>query len=108
MPLKSAREGQMIDLNFVVAFFHKAKLTELTITHEINYMLVENTISYSTVGKHVRTFVLSTKETNTLVLPESEGDFSLDDCIPLMLSEEPFPSVRQIPKKLMTSKSTMY
>jgi hypothetical protein len=44
----------MIDLHSVVAFFHKTKLAELGVTHEINRVLGENTISYSTVGKYVR------------------------------------------------------
>jgi hypothetical protein len=40
-------------------------------------------------------FVISTKETDTPTVPESEGDFSLDDCIALVLPEEPFHSVTE-------------
>jgi hypothetical protein len=43
----------MIDLHSVVAFFHKAKWTERAITHEINRVLGENTISDSRLGKYV-------------------------------------------------------
>jgi hypothetical protein len=39
MPLKSVREGQVIDLQSIIAFFDKAKWTELAITHEINRVL---------------------------------------------------------------------
>jgi hypothetical protein len=41
----------------------------LAITHEINRVSGENTISYSTIGKCVRMFALSTKETDTPVVP---------------------------------------
>jgi hypothetical protein len=83
----------MIDLYSVIAFFHKAKWIERAITHEINRVLGKSTISYSTLGKYVRMFALSTKETDTPVIHESEGDFILDDRITLMLPEEPFHSV---------------
>jgi hypothetical protein len=98
----------MIDLYSVVAFFHKAKWTELAITHEINHLLGKYTIGDLMVRKYVRMFALSTKETYIPVIPESEGGFSLDDRIVLVLSEEPFLSVRQIAKKVTMSKSTLY
>jgi hypothetical protein len=44
-------------------------------------------------------FVLSTKETDTPIVPESEGDFSLDDRIALVLPEEPFHSVAELLKR---------
>jgi hypothetical protein len=75
--------------------------------HEINHVLGENTVSHSAVGKCVRAFVLATKETNTPIVPGSEDDFTLDDHITLVLSEESFFSVRQIVKKAMTSKLTV-
>jgi hypothetical protein len=96
MSLKSVRSGQMTDVHSVVAFFHKAKWTERAITHEINHVLGANTISYSTLGKYVRMFVFSTKETDTPIVPESERDFSLDDRITLVLPEEPFHSVAEL------------
>jgi hypothetical protein len=86
----------MIDLHSVIAFFHKAKWTERTITHEIDRVLGENTISYSTLGKYVRMSVLSTRETDTPIVPESEGDFSFDDCITIVLLEEPCYSVAKL------------
>jgi hypothetical protein len=98
----------MIDLRSFVACFHKVKWTELAITHEISRVLGKNIISCSTVGKYVRAFVLSTKETNTAIVLELETDFSLDARISLVLSEEPFLSVCQIAKKVTLSKSRMY
>jgi hypothetical protein len=83
-------------------------MDRVAITHEINRVLGENIINYSTVGKYVRMFVLSTKERDTHIVPESEGDFSFDDRITLVLSEEPFLSVDQVAEKRMMSKSTMY
>jgi hypothetical protein len=80
----------MINLDSIVAFFRKANWTELTTTHGISRALEENTVNYLTVGKCVGMFALSTNETNTPVVPESEGDFSLDDSLALVLSEEPF------------------
>jgi hypothetical protein len=74
----------MIDLHSVVTFFHKAKWTERAITHEINRVLAEDTISYSRLGKYIRMFLLSIKETDTPIVPESEGNFSLDDHIALL------------------------
>jgi hypothetical protein len=53
-------------------------------------------------------FVLSTKETDTPIVPESEGDFSFDHRIALMLSNELFLSARQIVNKAMMSKSKVY
>jgi hypothetical protein len=44
-------------------------------------------------------FVLSTKETDTSIVPESESDFSLDDGIALVLPEEPFHSVTELPRR---------
>jgi hypothetical protein len=89
-------------------FLSQSEWTELTVTHEIKRVLGRNTIVYSTVGKYVRMFVLSTKETNTPIVPKSENDFSRDGPIALMLSEESFLSVRQIAQKVMMSKSTVY
>jgi hypothetical protein len=42
------------------------------------------------VEKYVRMFVVSMKEIDTPIVPESGGDFSLDDCVVLVGSEEPF------------------
>jgi hypothetical protein len=89
----------MIDLHSIVAFFHKVKWTKRTVTREIHSVLVENTISYLTLGKYVRMFVLSTKEINTPIVPESEGDFNLDDRIALVLPEEPFHSIAELPRR---------
>jgi hypothetical protein len=86
----------MVDLHSVIAFFQKAKWTERAITHEINRVFGENTISYSIFGKHVRIFVLSTKETGTLIVPESEGNFSIDVRIALVLPEDPFHSLTEL------------
>jgi hypothetical protein len=86
----------MIDLHSVVAFFHKTKRTERAIAHEINRMLGENTISYSTIGKYVRMLVLSTKEIDTPIVPESPDDFSLDDRIALVLPGKLFHSVAEL------------
>jgi hypothetical protein len=72
------------------------KWTERAITHEINRLLGENVISCSRLGKYVRIFVLSTKETDVPIIPESEGGFSLDGHIALVFSEEPFLSVAEL------------
>jgi hypothetical protein len=58
----------MIGLHSVVAFFQKAKWTVVSITHEINRLPGENTTSYSTVGKCVRMFAFSTKETDNAIV----------------------------------------
>jgi hypothetical protein len=52
--------------------------------------------------------VLWTEEAGIRILLESEGDFSLHDRVALVFSEELFLSVRQIAKKVMMSKSTVY
>jgi hypothetical protein len=98
----------MIDLHSVVVFFHKAKGTELAITHEINRVLRENTISNSTVRKYARMLVFSTKEADIRIVPESKADFTLHDRVALVFSEEVFLSVRQISKQVMMSNSTVY
>jgi hypothetical protein len=59
----------MIDLHSVVPFFYEAKMTKLAITREIYRAIGEDTISYSTIEKYVRMFALSTKETDTLIVP---------------------------------------
>jgi hypothetical protein len=97
----------MIDLHSVVAFFHKPKWTERAIKHKIDRVLGENTISCCTLEKYVRLFALSTKETDTPIVPESEADFSLDDRIAIVLPEEPFHSVAELLKRLMMWKSTV-
>jgi hypothetical protein len=48
------------------------------------------------------------KETDIPIVPESEGDFSLEERIALVLSEEPFLSVRQITEKVMIWKLAVY
>jgi hypothetical protein len=65
----------MIDLHSVVAFFQKAKWTELAVTHKIGRVLGENIINNSTVRKYVLMLVLSTKESDICIVPESEGEF---------------------------------
>jgi predicted metal-dependent RNase len=64
----------MIDLSSVVVFFHKAEWTELTVTHEINRVLRENRIAYSTVGKYVREFICESKEKYCFIIRQFEGD----------------------------------
>jgi hypothetical protein len=98
----------MIDLHSVVAFFHKAKWTGRDITHEIGRVPGEDTISYSTVGTCVQMFVLSTKETDTPIVPKSETNFSLDYPIIAVLSRGLFMSVRQTARMVMMSKSIVY
>jgi predicted DNA-binding transcriptional regulator AlpA len=71
-------------------------------------VLGKNIISYWTVGKYAWMFVLSTTETDIHIVPESDGDFSLDDRTAFLPSEEPFLSVRQIATKVMMSKPTEY
>jgi hypothetical protein len=78
------------------------------ITHKIHRVLGEKTVGYSTVETYVRMFALLMKETDTLIVLKSESDFSLDDRVALVLSDEPFLSVRQIAEKVLMSKSTMY
>jgi hypothetical protein len=80
----------MIDLQSVVAFFHRAKRTEFVIIHEINQVLGGNTLSDSTVGKYVWMFAFSTKEIDAPIVPESKIGFSPDGCIPLCSSRSHF------------------
>jgi hypothetical protein len=89
-------------------FFHKAKCSDVAIKREIHRVLGENIIGCSMVGKCVRMDVLSTKQTYNLIVPRSEGDFSLGDRISFVLSDEPFLSVRQIARNVMTWKSKVY
>jgi hypothetical protein len=106
----------MIDLHSIVASFYKTKCAKLTVMHEINHVLGEDIIGYSTVGKYVWMFgcldvwmfVSSMKETNTPIAAESDGVFSLDNRIALLLSGDSSLSVHQIVKKAMMSKSTVY
>jgi hypothetical protein len=51
---------------------------------------------------------LSAKETDIRIVPESDGDVSLHDRIALVESGEVFLLVRQIAKKVMMSKSTVF
>jgi hypothetical protein len=95
----------MIDLNSVVAFFHKAKWSELALRHEINCVLGENTINYSAAGKDDRVFVCASRRPDSLIVEPLESDFSFDDGIACVLSEEPFLSVHQIVKRVAMSKS---
>jgi hypothetical protein len=53
-------------------------------------------------------FVFSMKETDDPIISKLKGDFSFDDRITFMLSEEPFLSVRQTSQKATMSKSTVY
>jgi hypothetical protein len=104
MPLQSIRQSQVIDLHPSSLSSIKRNGPSSLSRKEINRALGENTLDESTIGKYVRMFVFSVKETDTPVVPESEGDFSFDDHIALALSEEPFLSVCQIAKKVVTSK----
>jgi hypothetical protein len=107
MPLKSVREGQMIPLHSIVAFFHKAKRTILAITYKINRVLGEKIISSSTVGKYVWMFVLQQKKQR---YPSSSDRMVISvvtTTSPLRSHPSLF-SVRQIAKKVMMSKSPVY
>jgi hypothetical protein len=84
----------MSDRHSVVAFFHKAERTELTITHEINRVLRKNTIPYSTVGKHAREFFFGPKDKESFIVRQFEGNFNLDDRIASVLAEAQFLSLR--------------
>jgi hypothetical protein len=80
------------------------KGAERSIMHEINRVLGENTISYSTIRKSIQVFVLSTNRHS--YRPESACDFSLDDCTAPLLSEASFLPVHQNAKKVTMSKAT--
>jgi hypothetical protein len=88
----------MIDLHSVVAFLHKANLPELAITHEINHVLVENTMRYSAVVKYIRAFTCGPKQTDPHFSPESAGDFILDHHITRMLFEDRFFQSAKLPR----------
>jgi F420-0:gamma-glutamyl ligase len=62
-------------------------------------VLRENTISYSILGKYIRMFVLSTRETGTVIVPESEGDSSIDIRIALVLPKDPFHSLAELRRR---------
>jgi hypothetical protein len=96
IPLKAVGQGQRNGMHHVVAFFHKAKWTKRAITYEIKGVLRESTISYLTVGKYLQMFALLMKETNTHIVPESEGGFTLEDLIALVLSVEPLLLIRPL------------
>jgi hypothetical protein len=98
----------MIDLHSIIAFFHKAEWTELAITHEINRVLGENTIIDSLVGKYVREFICGPNDKDSFIVPQIVGDFTLDDRIASVLAEAPFLSLRQVAKRVMMSKSSVY
>jgi hypothetical protein len=106
--LTPVRQGQVIDLHSVVAFFHKAEWTELAITHEINRVLGENTIAFYTVGKYVREFICGPEDKDSFIVRQFEGDFTLDDRIASVLAEASFLSLCQIAKRVMISKSTVH
>jgi hypothetical protein len=80
----------MINPHSVVAFFHKAEWTKLAITHEINRMLGENTITYSTVGKYVREFICRPKDKDSVIIRQFEGDFLLKIGLRLCLRRHRF------------------
>jgi hypothetical protein len=98
----------MIDFYSVVTFLYRVKLSKLAITHEINRMLGYNTISYSTVEKYIHVFISGSKQTDSLFTPESSEDFTFDDCITRVLSDELFLSIHQIVKKVIMLKSIVY
>jgi hypothetical protein len=95
MTLKYVHPNQMTDLQSAVACVRKKRWSELAPGHEINCVLGENPISYSTVGKDVRMSACPSRKPDAPTVEQSEGDFSLDDRIARVLSEEPFPSVRK-------------
>jgi hypothetical protein len=86
----------MIDPHSVVSFFHKTKWIERALTPEIHHVPGEDTISCSTLRKYVRMFVLSTKETDIPIVPQTHCDFSLNDCMTGVLPEELFHSVGEL------------
>jgi hypothetical protein len=77
-------------------------------THEINRVLGENTIVYSTVGKYVREFICGPKDKDSFIIRQFEGNFTFDDWITSVLAEAWFLSFRQIAKRAMMSNSTVY
>jgi hypothetical protein len=63
------------------------KCTGLAITQEINRLPRENTVSYSRVGKYVRMFVLSMKETDNPIVPNRKVISVLTPASPLCLPQ---------------------
>jgi hypothetical protein len=98
----------MIDLHHVVAFLNEERKSELEIHNQINRVLGNDTISYAIVGKHGRQYICS-KENPVLESGRfSVPDFTLDDKISSVLHAEPFLSIRQIVRKVLISKTTVY
>jgi hypothetical protein len=87
------------DLHSVVAFFHGVKWSGLAITHEINRVPEENTISYSTVGKCVRMFVLSMNETDTPIVPNRKMISVLTTASPLRSQRSHLFQFAKLPRK---------
>jgi DNA-binding transcriptional ArsR family regulator len=99
---------QKIDRHSVVAFFQKAEWTELVIMHEINRVLGENTITYSTASKYGREFICGPKDKDSFIVQKFEGDFTRDVPAASVLADAPFLSFHQIAKRVMMSKPTVY
>jgi hypothetical protein len=97
----------MIDFHHICTFPHKAKKTQVAVTHEINPVLSPDTIKYST-GKWIRRFIYAEGEEDFVVDPKAESDFGVEERIATLLHSEPFLSLRQIAKKVMSSKSTVH
>jgi hypothetical protein len=99
MPSKSVRQGQMIDLHFGVAFFHKAKWVELTNTREINYVLGENTIGDLTVGKYFRMLPSQRKNQTLLYSPNQKATSVLAIASPLCSLRSHFVQSAKFPRR---------
>jgi hypothetical protein len=90
----------MIDLHFGVAFFHKAKWIEFTNTREINHVLGENTIGYSTVGKYVRMLPYQRKKQTLLYSPNQRVTSVLTTASRLCSLRSHFVQSAKFPRRL--------
>jgi hypothetical protein len=95
----------MIDLPRFLVFIRKAKKTQVASTHQIDRVLPDpDIIKYWTIGEGVREFVCPEGQRDSVGDAEPEPDFISSQHIAVMAEKEPFLSLRQIAKKILSSK----
>jgi hypothetical protein len=90
-----------MDVESIVLHLNKNDLSTIEIYTEINHVLGEGTIGYSTVTRDLRKHSFADSSTLSPEDRESQGLDAIDNAILQALDEQPFASLRQITKRIL-------
>jgi hypothetical protein len=96
-----------MDLESITLYLNKKHLSAVVIHAEINSVLGEGTIGYSTITRYLRKQSFANASPLAPEKPDLGAADTIDNVILQTLDEQPFASLRQIAKKTLIPMSTV-